>query len=120
VEAHRLVRELCDMQQELIDKVGVQKMAFAPPPDDGLFDWLKNAYYDRLKSAKQTEGKQARADAVSQLKKEAVAAAIPDPKAEGATTSERFGTVWHDLEQRVVRDLILSGTRSDGRDNKKL
>src|SRR6187399_2201649 len=36
VEAHRLIRELCDMQQELIDKVGVKKMDFTPPPSDGL------------------------------------------------------------------------------------
>jgi polyribonucleotide nucleotidyltransferase len=122
VEAHRLVRELCDLQQELIDKVGTPKAEFTPPPDDGLFDRLKQAYYDRLKAAKQTEGKHARAEAVGLVKQQAVAEVIPDAVAgaAGAPTPERFATVWHDLEQRVVRDLILSGTRPDGRDNKKL
>ena len=39
-EAHRYVRELCDLQQELVDKVGVKKMDFVPPPNDGLYDRL--------------------------------------------------------------------------------
>ena len=120
VEAHRLVREMCDLQQELIDKVGVKKMQFTPPPSDGLVDRLRGAFYERLKTTKQTPGKQARADAVSELKKQALAEIIPDPKAAGAPTVERFQTVWHDLVQTVVRDLILSGTRPDGRDHKKL
>jgi len=31
MEAHRYVRQLCDLQQELIDKVGTKKMDFVPP-----------------------------------------------------------------------------------------
>ncbi len=122
VEAHRLVRELCDLQQELIEKAGQPKMEFTPPPDDGLHDRLKNAYYDRLKDAKRTEGKQARAEAVGVVKQAALAEVIPETPHVGAEvpSPERFSSVWHDLEQRVVRDLILSGTRSDGRDNKAL
>jgi polyribonucleotide nucleotidyltransferase len=116
MEAHRVVRELCRLQQELIEKAGVVKAEFVPPPSDGLFDRLREAYYQRLCTVKQTEGKQTRADAVSQLKQEALAELIPDPKAEGAPSLESFATSWHDLERRVVRDLILSGNRSDGRD----
>ena len=33
---------------------------------------------------------------------------------------DQFSSSWHKLEQRVVRDLILSGIRSDGRDTKQL
>ncbi|MEX2318133.1 MAG: polyribonucleotide nucleotidyltransferase [Pirellulales bacterium] len=122
VEAHRLVRELCDLQQELIDKVGVTKMEFTPPPNDGLFDRLKQSYYDRLKEAKQTTGKHARAEAVGQVKQQAQGEVVPNVAAGtiGGPTLERFQAVWHELEQRVVRDLILAGTRSDGRDFKKL
>ena len=40
MEAHRYVRELCDLQQELIDKVGVKKMEFVPPANDGIYDRL--------------------------------------------------------------------------------
>jgi polyribonucleotide nucleotidyltransferase len=119
-EAHRYVRELCDLQQELADKVGVKKMDFTPPPSDGIYDRLKSAYYDRLKEAKRTEGKHARADAVAAVKAAALLDLIPNPTAEGAPPVEAFPKAWHSLEERVVRDLILSGTRSDGRDNKTL
>src|SRR5262249_14953351 len=78
-EAHRYVRELCDLQQELADKVGVKKMDFVPAPDDGLYERLKSSFYDRLKEAKRTEGKQARADAVAQVKQAALLEIIPSP-----------------------------------------
>jgi polyribonucleotide nucleotidyltransferase len=120
LEGHRIIRELCDLQQELIDKVGVKKMDFVSPPSDGLYDRIRDRFYDELKSAKQTEGKQARADACSELKARAIAEFIPDPDAEGAIELGKFKTAWHDLEQRIVRDQILAGTRSDGRDNKTL
>jgi polyribonucleotide nucleotidyltransferase len=120
MEAHRYIRDLCDLQQELIDKVRPQKIEFAPPPSDGLYDALKAKYYDRARQAKQTVGKHARADAMSAVKKEALADLIPDPLAEGAYTLASFGKSWHDLEARIVRDLIQDGTRADGRDYKSL
>jgi polyribonucleotide nucleotidyltransferase len=120
MEAHRYVRQLCDLQQELIDKAGAKKIAFVPAPNNGIYDRLRERYYEQLKSAKQTEGKQDRADAVKQVKTAAVAEIIPDPKAEGAPDAAAVQTAWHDLEQRVVRDLILAGKRSDGRSNKAL
>jgi polyribonucleotide nucleotidyltransferase len=120
MEAHRYVRQLCDLQQELIDKVGVKKVEFVPAPNNGIYDRLRERFYEQLKSAKQTEGKQARSDAVKQVKTAAQAEIIPDPKAEGAADAAAVQTAWHDLEQRVVRDLILSGKRSDGRGNKAL
>src|SRR5262249_40193650 len=97
LEAHRIVRELCDLQEELIRKVGVAKQEFTPPANDGLFDRLKSSYYDRLKSAKQTEGKLAKAEAVSQAKAAAQAEIIPDPEAEDAVQLPAFQTAWHDL-----------------------
>ncbi len=119
-EAHKYVRELCDLQDELAKKVSVKKAEFVSPPKDGLYERLKNTMYDRLKEAKRTEGKHARAEAVAQLKSQALLEIIPSPTAEGAPALEAFQKAWHDLERRVVRDLILGGTRSDGRDNKTL
>ena len=98
------VRELCEMQIELCDKVSAQKVEFVPPADDGLHERLSSKYYDRLKAAKQTVGKQARADAVANVKSQAVMEVVPTPGLDGLPTLERFQAVWHDLEQRVVRD----------------
>src|SRR5215212_2501221 len=119
-EGHRYIRELCDLQQELIDKVGAKKMDWTPPPNDGIYDRLNSSFYDRLKEAKSTQGKHARADAVAQVKSQAMLEIIPSPTAEGAPSPDAFSKAWHKLEERVVRDSILGGMRSDGRDNKAL
>ncbi len=118
--AHELIRQICAMQQEMFDGRGVTKREYEAPPDDGLFGRVKESFYEALKSAKQTEGKQARAEAVSALHQQARTAIIPDPEADGAVDAGRFESVWHDLEKKVVRDLILAGTRPDGRDGQSL
>lgn len=118
--AHDVIRDICALQREFAAKIGVVKPAYVPPADDGLESRVKDAYYGDLRAAKQTVGKQARAEAVKAIKTKAVAEIIPDPKATGAIDPARFSTVWHDLEEQVVRDLIMAGTRPDGRDNKTL
>ncbi len=118
--AHAVIRDLCDMQQELIDKVGVEKMDVPAPESDGLYEVLSQRYGDQLRQARQTEGKQARAEAVSALRDQAKAELIPEETAEGAYTLASFQKSWHDLEGHVIRELILDGKRSDGRDSKSL
>ena len=120
VKAHEYVRAICELQEELIEKVQPVKVEFIPPPPDGLYERLKEQYYEAFQNAKRTEGKHARAEAVKALKERALAEVIPDPAAEGAITSEAFERAWNRLEARVVRDLILSGTRPDGRGVKDL
>ncbi len=119
-EAHRLVQELCDLQLELAAKLQVVKKQYEIPPADGIYELLKQKHYADLTAAKTTSGKHARADAVSALEERAKTALIPDPKAEGALCVNAFGHAWHELESRVMRDLILAGTRADGRDGKTL
>jgi polyribonucleotide nucleotidyltransferase len=120
LECHKIIREICDLQIELANKVNVEKIKFDIPPDDGLYETLKGKYYNDFRAAKQTTGKQARAEAVSSLKARALADTIPDPSAANAIKAERFNTVWHDLSETVVRDSILSGTRPDGRGSRDL
>jgi polyribonucleotide nucleotidyltransferase len=63
----------------------------------------------------------ARASAVKELKARIVAELIPDPKADGsADLAGKIDNGLHALEERVVRDLILSGKRPDGRDTKTI
>jgi polyribonucleotide nucleotidyltransferase len=114
--AHGHIKEICALQRELVEKAGVQKPEFTPPPASDLYAQLKQRYYDAFAQAKRTEGKQARAEACGAVKEQALAEIIPDPKAEGAVTVEAFKSAWYELEGRVVRDLILSGVRPDGRD----
>jgi len=118
--AHEYIRTICEMIEELAEKMGTEKAQYEIPEPDGLLDELKARYYDAFREAKQTEGKLARAAACDALRERAMGEVIPDPDAEGARDPTAFATAWHDLEQRVVRDLILAGTRPDGRDHKSL
>jgi len=118
--AHATIREIIDLQREFARQLGVVKPEFVAPPDPGVYDRLKSRFYDEFKSAKQTSGKQNRAEAVKAIKERALKEIIPDPQAADAVKPEVFSTAWHDLEERVVRDLILSGTRPDGRDYRSL
>ncbi len=118
--AHKVIREICEMQEELVQKVGTVKKQYEVQSHSELIDTLRAKYYDALRVAKQTEGKHARAEAASAVKKQAMAELIPDPKADDAITAEAFASAWEALETRIVRDQILSGTRTDGRDHKTL
>src|SRR5262245_1115414 len=117
---HSVIKEILEMQREFARKIGVEKAPFTVVDDTTVYDRLKSRFYDDFKIAKQTSGKQARAEAVKQLKEKAVANLIPDPQAADAIKPEAFSTAWHDLEERVVRGLILSGTLPDGRDYRTL
>ena len=118
--AHGICRDVIALQKELFDKVNPQKVSFTSPDDSALIASIKDRYYDRFKEAKQIIGKQARNEACSQLRATALAEMIPDATAAGAIDPIAFHRAWHTLENRVVRDLILAGTRSDGRDSKSL
>ncbi|MEL6897619.1 MAG: polyribonucleotide nucleotidyltransferase, partial [Planctomycetota bacterium] len=118
--AHDVIREVLDLQDELQQKVAPEKEAYIAPEDDGLVKRLTDAYYEDFKTAKQTSGKAARAEAVRELRERAMGEVIPDPDADGVVTVNRFKQAWHDVEENVVRDLIVAGTRPDGRDSSSL
>ncbi|MEM6471779.1 MAG: polyribonucleotide nucleotidyltransferase [Planctomycetota bacterium] len=118
--AHGVIRDIIGMMDELVEKVSPTKNEFTPPEDDGLLEKLSAAYYDEFKTVMQTPGKHERSDAIHVLRDRAIAEMIPDPDAEGAIDIKRFKSVWHDLEGKVARDLIVAGTRPDGRDTTSL
>jgi len=120
IEAHQYVRQICEMQEELAQKAGVQKTQYPVPEPDRLAGVLRQKYYEALQAAKCVEGKQARAEACAAIKTRALAEVIPDPAAPEAVAVEALDAGWAALEQRVVRDLILAGKRPDGRDSKTL
>lgn len=120
LRAHELVRQIWQLQMELIEKIGPQKMEIPPAEPDPLVDQLRQRYYEEFRQAKRTEGKQARAQACAALYDRVLGELIPEPLAEGAVEVERFRRAWHELERRVVRDLILEGVRPDGRSRDQL
>ena len=60
------------------------KVEFVAPPDSGLYDRLREKYYEELKVAKQIPGKADRAAAVGALTERVKSEVIPDPAASDA------------------------------------
>ncbi|MBQ6108583.1 MAG: polyribonucleotide nucleotidyltransferase, partial [Thermoguttaceae bacterium] len=118
--AHDCIREIVGLQREFIAAVNPVKKEYPPVEDDGLYDVVKEKYYDAYYEAKHTHGKLDRAEAVNALKAKISAEMIPDPEAEGAIQQARLDAVMEQLEKQVVRDQILSGCRPDGRGLKEI
>ena len=126
-EAHRVIRVLCEMQDELVRKAGKPKKEYVLADYSALRDRLTRDFLGELKVAKSTLVKADRGQAVKALKEKAKAAVAPTepafnfkPGAAGGISDADFSHVWHGLEERAVRELILEGKRPDGRDHKTL
>ena len=119
-EAHRVIRELVELQEELFAKAKVEKAPFVPAPDDGLYGKLKTKYYEAFKTAKQIGRKAKPGRGGVRAEGKGAGGVDSRSQAEGAIAPAAFSAAWHKLEEHVVRDLILSGKRADGRDNKSL
>ncbi|MEI6256292.1 MAG: polyribonucleotide nucleotidyltransferase [Planctomycetota bacterium] len=126
-EAHRHIRTICEMQEELVKKAGKPKKEYVLADYSGLRDRLTRGYLAELKGAKSIAVKQDRGQAVKALRERAKAAVSPnEPSATaragdaGGVSDTDFAHVWHALEEQAVRDLIMEGKRPDGRDNTSL
>ncbi|HMO14978.1 MAG TPA: polyribonucleotide nucleotidyltransferase [Pirellulaceae bacterium] len=118
--SHTVIREICGMMREISAKVGNVKMEFQSPDHSELFNRLSNRWYEELRQVQQISGKLERGEASKAIQERAMNELIPDPSAEGAIDVNVFKSVWHQLEEKVIRKLILEGKRADGRDSKTL
>jgi len=117
---HEICKQVIDLQRELFEKVAPEKDEFEAPENDGLLDKMLPKYYDDYKAAILIAGKHDRGEAKNKLKDTIIADMIPDPNADNAIDLGAVKNAIHDLEEKVIRDSILDGVRSDGRDGKTL
>jgi len=122
-EAHRHIRTLCEMQEELVRKAGKPKKEYVLADYSGLRDRLTRGYLAELRAAKAIAGKHDRGQAVKALRERAKAEIAPSEPAATAKAGDAggfsdtdFAHVWHALEEQAVRENILDGKRPDGRD----
>jgi polyribonucleotide nucleotidyltransferase len=122
-EAHRHIRTICEMQDELVRKAGKPKKEYVLADYSGLRDRLTRGYFAELRAAKALAGKQERGQAVKALRERAKAEIAPSEPAATARAGDAggfsdvdFAHVWHALEEQAVRQNILDGKRPDGRD----
>ncbi|MFP6588224.1 MAG: polyribonucleotide nucleotidyltransferase, partial [Pirellulaceae bacterium] len=118
--AHKSIKEICELQDELVAQCTVEKQVFVVKEDDGLFDTVKDKYFEDFKAAQLTPGKLASKEAVSALKDRIVEEMIPDAEAEDAICASDLQEALGQLKSAVVRALIIGGTRPDGRKHDEL
>ncbi|MCF0233374.1 MAG: polyribonucleotide nucleotidyltransferase [Thermoguttaceae bacterium] len=122
--AHKYVRQVCELQLELVQKINPEKMAFEPLNVAPMYDALMKDYYDEFRAAKKTAGKMARAEACAAVKEKAKAALVvetaEDAEEPNFFAPEYFEVAFNDFVERVVRDIILSQERLDGRGVKEV
>jgi polyribonucleotide nucleotidyltransferase len=113
--AHEAIRQLIDLQMELVDMAGGRPEPFAwegPDIPEGLEDAVRNAAEARVEEAVNLPSKEERHQALSALRDqlaEEMAESFPDHV-------DRVGDAVRSLEKKVMRRQILErGERVDGR-----
>jgi polyribonucleotide nucleotidyltransferase len=117
---HQQIVTIINLVEELRERAGLgAKTRPGPAKPNPVMEKLKQRFYDEMRTAKQTSGKQARAEKMDELRERISADFLPKGK-EPEFPPEAVAAAMGQLEERVVRDLILEGTRIDGRNPKQL
>jgi polyribonucleotide nucleotidyltransferase len=127
---HKIVIEICGMIEELQQKVGKPKVGDIKHPEPGFVDAIRARVTDKIREVKGKPGKHDRGDAVKQILTDLVAEMAP-PITDLANASygaivaqkdkaKQIRNVFAEVEEQVTRELILAGTRPDGRDFKSI
>ena len=114
---HKCIIELCRLQRELMERLGVQHEAFEPPPPNPFDDTVRAEAYERLRTGRCNPMKQERSKAAKTIRDELVERFFPNgvEVLEDGRTLQQFKDAFYHLDQRVCRELTIAGTRLDGR-----
>jgi polyribonucleotide nucleotidyltransferase len=112
--AHRYNQEIIALQHELLEAMGLPPYEAPTITVDPLVAVIYERYGNELREAKKIHGKAERNSAVKELKNRVVAELAPT-EPPGEFTPNGVKSAFHGVEERVVRELILDGNRSDGR-----
>jgi polyribonucleotide nucleotidyltransferase len=120
--AQKTVTQVCEMIEELREKVGAEKEIPLVETDEQLLSEIRSQIADKLYELKQTPGKQQRKTAIDELREQVMTQYCPDednpqlqnepaPKYKKAMVKR----ILEKIEGEVIKKLLLSGKRSDGR-----
>ena len=112
---HTFIREIVQLQRELLVKCGKEKQPIPPLKIDMvLTEEIKKKYYSKILERNQTPGKDERKLALNEILNEIINKYCTDQ--EGAPTKKVIKTIFETIETLVVRDQIIKeGKRPDGR-----
>jgi polyribonucleotide nucleotidyltransferase len=123
LRAHEIIKEIIGLQDELVRQCGKPKLELEPAPDhSALTADLRGRYFDALTPALRTAGKQTRKAAVQAVIDGALDAVAPEVEppavpAPGAVDRKLAKSILGRLSEEAEREMILDGTRTDGRNH---
>jgi len=114
--------QICEMIEELREKVGVEKEIPLVETDEQLYSKIQSQIEDELYKFKQIPDKQERKTSVKQLYEKVNAEYCPNDgsmqssdDSDGKCNKAMIKRTLDDIEGQVVKKLLLDGKRSDGR-----
>ncbi|MHC4424122.1 MAG: polyribonucleotide nucleotidyltransferase, partial [Planctomycetota bacterium] len=118
--AQKAVVEVCEVIEELREKVGVEKEIPLVEDDEELYSKISSQIADKLYELKQTPGKQGRNTAVEELFEQVFDEYCGDEDNGANDDSPKYAKamvkrILGKIEGQVVKKLLLEGKRSDGR-----
>jgi polyribonucleotide nucleotidyltransferase len=114
------VKAICAMQHELRKKMGVAPAVAPEIAPNPVFPILREKVYSELREKNRLVGKQQRAEAVSAVRDRIIEELASDEEQEGKYPTPLVREAFYQLQKEAVRDLIVDGTRPDGRTAKQL
>ncbi len=113
---NKAIKELCEMLEELQGKCGVEKEAPIIEIDKEILAEVKDKISDRLYEAYQIQAKAERSVAVKVILDDiSLEYCSAEDGGEAKCKPGIFRRIVHDVEQGVIRKLLLEGKRPDGR-----
>ena len=112
--AHEYIVKICDAISELQAKCGKEKICVIRELDKDLCEEVKSLVYGRMEEAKRIEAKLERNAAMKAISNEMIEkfCECDEPRCKVGDMKR----ILDKLEEKVVRTMILSGCRPDGRD----
>ncbi len=114
---HSVIKDVCEMIDEFVDKVKPVKNEVSPLPEeyDRILSSLEQEFTDKLREVKCIVSKRERNAAVDELKEQAIEKYAPEDSEQADKLKALTKMAFEEFEEKVTRKLILEGKRADGR-----
>lgn len=119
MQGHQWCMTIVEMIQELRQKKGLGPVEHPPAQENPLFAEFYKKYAQEFRARKQGPVKAERADRVRELREQIAAEYLPEGK-ESKYEPNQVSAAFEALQERVIREMILDGTRLDGRSHKQI
>jgi polyribonucleotide nucleotidyltransferase len=117
--AHGWCLTVVEMIEELRQKKGLGPVSYPAATENPLIAEFYQKYAQEFRNRKQGPVKAERAERVRELREQILAEYLPEDK-EPKYEPNQVAAAFDAMQERVVREMILDGTRLDGRTHKQI